>query len=98
MLGGDAASRIVLPRVPVHGAAAPAFAAPEPVEEPLGIEGIGRGGGAWPGEWTVLRDEGKQPSTVIWKGTTAGPYPWGRFHQSEKLTYDIDGWHPDIAP
>src|SRR5258707_10963089 len=67
MLVGDAASRIVLPRVPVHGPAAPAFAAPEPVEEPPGIEGIG-GGGAWPGEWTGLRDEGKQRSTVIWKG------------------------------
>ncbi len=96
MLGGDAASRIVLPRVPVHGPAAPAFAAPEPVEEPPGIEGIG-GGGAWPGEWTVLRDEGKQRSTVIWKGTTAVSYPWGRFDHSEKLTYDIDDAHPDIA-
>jgi hypothetical protein len=97
MLGGDAASRIVLPRVPVHGPAAPAFAAPEPVEEPPGIEGIGGGGGAWPGEWTVLRDEGKQRSTVIWKGTTAVSYPWGRFDHSEKLTYDIDDAHPDIA-
>jgi predicted acyl esterase len=97
MLGGDAASRIVLPRVPVHGPAAPAFAAPEPVEEPPGIEGIGGGGAAWPGEWTVLRDEGKQRSTVIWKGTTAVSYPWGRFDHSEKLTYDIDDAHPDIA-
>jgi predicted acyl esterase len=97
MLGGDAASRIVLPRVPVHGPAAPAFAAPEPIEEPPGIEGIGGGGAAWPGEWTVLRDEGKQRSTVIWKGTTAVSYPWGRFDHSEKLTYDIDDAHPDAA-
>jgi hypothetical protein len=97
MLGGDAASRIVLPRVPVHGPAAPAFAAPEPIEEPPGIEGIGGGGAAWPGEWTVLRDEGKQRSTVIWKGTTAVSYPWGRFDHSEKLTYDIDDAHPDVA-
>jgi putative CocE/NonD family hydrolase len=97
MLGGDAASRIVLPRVPVHGPAAPAFAAPEPVEALPGIEGIGGGGAAWPGEWTVLRDEGKHRSTVIWKGTTAVSYPWGRFDHSEKLTYDIDDAHPDIA-
>jgi len=97
MLGGDAPSRIVLPRVPVHGPAAPAFSAPEPVEEPAGIEGIGGGGAAWPGEWTVLRDEGKQRSTVIWRGTTAVSYPWGRFDHSEKLTYDIDDAHPDIA-
>ncbi|MGB6308950.1 MAG: CocE/NonD family hydrolase, partial [Steroidobacteraceae bacterium] len=30
MLGGDSASRIILPRVPVHGPAAPACEAPEP--------------------------------------------------------------------
>ena len=97
VLGGDSASHVVLPRVPVHGAAAPVFAAPEPVEEPPGITGIGGGGAAWPGEWTVLRDEGRQHSTVIWKGTTAVSYPWGRFDHSEKLTYDVDDAHPDVA-
>jgi len=97
MLGGDAASRVILPRVPVHGPAAPAFAAPEPVEEPSGITGIGGGGAAWPGEWTVLRDEARQRSTVVWKGSTAVSYPWGRFDHSEKLTYDADDAHPDIA-
>jgi uncharacterized protein len=95
MLGGDAASRVVLPRVPVHGPAVPAFASPEPVEEAPGIKAIG--GGAWPGEWTVLRDEASQRSTVTWKGTSAASYPWGRFDHSEKLTYDIDDAHPDIA-
>jgi uncharacterized protein len=97
ILGGDAGSRVVLPRVPVHGPAAPAFAAPEPIEEPAGIKGIGGGGAAWPGEWTVLRDEARQRSTVTWKGATAVSYPWGRFDHSEKLTYDIDDAHPDIA-
>ena len=97
LLGGDAASRIVLPRVPVHGPAAPALAAPEPVEGPEGITGIGGGGAAWPGEWTVLRDEGRQRSTVIWKGKTAVSYPWGRFDHSEQLTYDVDDAHPELA-
>jgi uncharacterized protein len=97
MLGGDSASRVILPRVPVHGPAAPAFAAPEPIEEPAGIKGIGGGGAAWPGEWTVLRDEARQRSTVTWKGATAVSYPWGRFDHSEKLTYDIDDAHPDLA-
>jgi hypothetical protein len=97
MLGGDSASRIVLPRVPLHGPTAPAFAAPEPIEAPHGITGIGGGGAAWPGEWTVLRDEARQRSTVTWKGTTAVSYPWGRFDHSEKLTYDIDDAHPDLA-
>jgi predicted acyl esterase len=96
-LGGDAASRLVLPQVPVHGPAVAAFAAPAPVEALAGITGIGGGGAAWPGEWTVLRDEARQHSTVIWKGTTAVSYPWGRFDHSEKLTYDIDDAHPDFA-
>src|ERR1700733_12156725 len=96
-LGGDAASLIVRPQVPVRGPAVPPFAAPEPIEAPGGIVGIGGGGAAWPGEWTVLRDEARQRSTVIWKGSTAVSYPWGRFDHSEKLTYDIDDAHPDVA-
>ena len=97
MLGGDAASRVILPRVPVHGAAPPALAAPEPIDAPAGITGIGGGGAAWPGEWTVLRDEARQRSTVIWQGKTAVSYPWGRFDHSEKLTYDLDDAHPELA-
>ncbi|HWG68493.1 MAG TPA: CocE/NonD family hydrolase [Steroidobacteraceae bacterium] len=95
MLGGEAGSRVILPRVPLHGPAAPAMAAPEPVAQPPGIKALG--GGAWPGEWTVLRDEANQRSTVTWKGKTAVSYPWGRFDHSEQLTYDIDDAHPDTA-
>ena len=94
-MGGNAPSRIILPTVPLHGPPPPAFAPPEPVESPPGIAPLG--GGAWPGEWTVSRDEAHQRSTVIWKGATAVSYPWGRFDHSEQLTYDIDDAHPDIA-
>jgi predicted acyl esterase len=94
-LGGDAASRIALPRVPLHGPKAPQYAAPEPIEAPAGIAALG--GGAWPGEWTVLRDEARQRSTVIWKGQTAVSYPWGRFDHTEQLTYDVDDAHPELA-
>jgi predicted acyl esterase len=97
LLGGEAASQVTLPRVPVHGPRAPEFATPEPIEAPAGIEGIGGGGAAWPGEWTVLRDEARQRSTVIWKGSTAVSYPWGRFDHTEQLTYDIDDKHPESA-
>jgi predicted acyl esterase len=95
MLGGDAGSRVILPRVPLHGPGAPAMAAPEPVAQPPGIKALG--GEAWPGEWTVLRDEANQRSTVTWKGKAAVSYPWGRFDHSEQLTYDIDDAHPDTA-
>jgi hypothetical protein len=96
MLGGADASRVILPRVPIHGPPVPAFAPPEPVEEPPGIGAIGSDG-AWPGQWTVLRDEVHQRSTVVWEGTVAVSYPWGRFDHSERLTYDVDEAHPDIA-
>jgi uncharacterized protein len=97
MLGGADPSRIVLPRVPVHGPPAPAFAAPEPVEAAQGIQSIGGADSAWPGEWTVLRDEERGRATGVWQGRVAVAYPWGRFDHSERLTYDVDDAHPDIA-
>jgi uncharacterized protein len=96
LLGGASASRVILPRVPLHGPAAPAFAQPEPVEAPTDIKSIS-GGSAWPGSWTVLRDQVNQRSTVTWSGNVAVSYPWGRFDHSERLIYDIDDAHPDTA-
>ena len=93
--GGNAPSQVILPRVAVHGAAAPPFAAPEPIETPAAIKRIGAG--AWPGSWTVLRDEVNQRSTVTWQGTAAVSYPWGRFDHSERLIYEIDDAHPERA-
>jgi len=93
--GGKAPSLVNLPRVALHGLAPPPFAAPEPVEKPADIEQIGAG--AWPGSWTVLRDEVNQRSTVTWHGTAAVSYPWGRFDHSERLIYEIDDAHPELA-
>jgi putative CocE/NonD family hydrolase len=96
MLGGSAASRVILPRVPVHGRVAPPLARPDTVEKPAAIQHIG-GGSAWPGSWTVLRDQVNQRSTVTWTGSAATAYPWGRFDHSERLIYDIDDAHPQLA-
>jgi putative CocE/NonD family hydrolase len=93
--GGSAPSQVNLPRVTVHGKTPPPFAAPEPIEKPAAIESTGAG--AWPGTWTVLRDQVNQRSTVTWKGTAAVDYPWGRFDHSERLIYEIDDAHPELA-
>ena len=93
--GHSTPSVVSLPRVTVHGAAPPRFAAPEPIEKPASIESIGSG--AWPGSWTVLRDEVSQRSTVTWQGTAAVSYPSGRFDHSERLIYEIDDAHPELA-
>jgi predicted acyl esterase len=92
--GGSEASRITLPRIPVHGVQAASLAAPEPIEE---VPDITEGHAAWPGDWTVLRDEAHQRSTVIWQGKSDATFPWGRFDHSERITYEIDDAHPDSA-
>ncbi|HEY2678330.1 MAG TPA: CocE/NonD family hydrolase [Steroidobacteraceae bacterium] len=94
-LGGKEPSQVSLPRVPIHGAAPPPLSAPEPIEKPSAITSIGAG--AWPGSWTVLRDEVSQRSTVTWQGTAAVAYPFGRFDHSERLIYEIDDAHPELA-
>jgi predicted acyl esterase len=94
LLGGEARSRIELPQVPLQGVAAPPFAAPEPVQTRADIRA---GESAWPGSWTVLRDEAAQRSTVVWEGKTATDYPWGRFDHTEKLTYVLGDQHPEMA-
>ncbi len=94
MMGGSEASRVVLPRIPVHGTAVPALAAPEPIDEPPGIT---EGHAPWPGEWTVLRDEANQRSSVVWQGKTTASFPWGPFDHSERIAYDVDDQHPEAA-
>jgi putative CocE/NonD family hydrolase len=97
LLGGADGSRIVLPCVPLTGLAPTPFAPPEPTEQPDWRRGNAEGGASWPGQWTTLRDEVHRRSTVIWQGSTSADYPWGRFDHSEKLTYDVDDDHPDLA-
>jgi predicted acyl esterase len=93
-LGGSDGSRIVLPVVPKHGAAAPAFSPPEPSEERTDLKSEGF---PWPGEWTVERDEAGHKTTVHWKGKESGEYPWGKEIDYENLTYDADDAHPETC-
>ncbi|HMH08647.1 MAG TPA: CocE/NonD family hydrolase C-terminal non-catalytic domain-containing protein, partial [Terriglobales bacterium] len=93
-LGGASGSRLVLPVVPVKGAAAPAFAPPEPSEERKDIKTEGF---PWPGEWTLERDEANHKATVHWRGEAEASYPWGKETDHENLTYKVDDAHPDLS-
>jgi hypothetical protein len=93
-LGGSAGSRVVLPVVPVRGAAAPEFSPPQPSEERTDIKSEGF---PWPGDWTVERDEARQKTTVHWKGKDGYEYPWGKEDDYESLTYDADDAHPETS-
>ena len=93
-LGSVDGSRLVLPIVPVHGAAPPPFSAPEPMEERTDIKSEGF---PWPGDWTVERDEAHQKTTVHWKGKDGYEYPWGTETDLESLTYEGDDAHPETC-
>jgi len=93
-LGGSDGSRVVLPVVPVNGAAPTPFSPPQPSEERADIKSEGF---PWPGEWTVERDEAHQKTTVHWKGKDGYEFPWGKQTDYEKLTYDADDAHPEIS-
>jgi hypothetical protein len=91
-LGGTEGSSIALPIVPVHGPSAPPFAQPELVEKPSEITTTGDY--AWPGTWTLERDEATGRSTVTWRGTSALHFPWGSYDHHEQLVYRVDDAHP----
>ena len=93
-LGGTSGSRVVLPVVPVHGRTAPAFSPVQPSDERKDIHSVGY---PWPGEWTVERDEGRQKTTVHWRGKAESEYPWGKETDYENITYDADDAHPEIS-
>jgi hypothetical protein len=90
-LGPDA-SRLTLPVVPLEGTPA-RVSPPQPSEERPDLKSFGF---PWPGEWKVTREEGRQQTTVLWKGKMGGEYPWGKETDLEQLTYFIDDNHPDV--
>jgi uncharacterized protein len=94
-LGGAEGSAIILPIVPLQGVAPAPFSPVEAIEKPPGISTPGDY--AWPGSWKFERDEGKQQSTVSWRGTAAVHFPWGSLNHSEQLVYHIDDANPAIG-
>ena len=91
-LGGTSGSRLTLPVVPVQGVVA-RVSPPQPSEERTDLKSFGF---PWPGEWLVTRDEGRQKTTVVWRGKMGGEYPWGKETDLEKLTYEIEDTHPEV--
>ncbi len=93
-LGGRDGSRLLLPVIPREARPKPDFHAPEPWQEKSGIKSSG---GAWPGQWTICRDEVHQSAHGDWRGTSATEYPWGKIRSEEQLTYDVADAHPEAA-
>lgn len=92
-LGGENGSRLTLPIVPLKGEKPTPIAPTQASEQRTDLKSFGF---PWPGEWTVTRDEGRQNTTVLWKGKMGSEYPWGKETDLEKLTYEIDDAHPEV--
>jgi uncharacterized protein len=91
-LGGMQGSRLILPVVPAKGEVA-IVSPPQLAEERTDLKSFGF---PWPGEWVVTRDQGRQKTTVLWKGKMGAEYPWGKETDLEKLTYEIEDAHPEV--
>jgi uncharacterized protein len=93
-LGGSPGSALELPIIPTHGRSPEPFAPPQPQEQAPGAATPG-GDYAWPGSWTLERDEASGRTTVHWHGSAAMVFPWGSFQHREQLIYHIDDAHPE---
>jgi len=92
-LGGESGSRLILPTVPEKSSGLTPLSAPEPSEKRADIKAFGF---PWPGEWILQRDEGRQKTTVVWKGKDGAEYPWGKETNYEQLTYEVEDAHPAV--
>ncbi len=92
--GGTSGSRLVLPVIPHEPRPKPDFHPPEPSEQAPGVRSSG---GAWPGQWTICRDEIRQTAHGDWQGASTTTYPWGSVKLEERMTYDVADAHPEAA-
>ena len=72
----------------------PKFGSPGRSARPPGVRSTG---GAWPGHWTICRDEVAETVHGDWRGTSLGEFPWGRVEDIEHLTYDVADARPEAA-
>jgi uncharacterized protein len=92
-LGGNDASRLTLPVVPEQAASKPIFEKPEASDH---LSGVHSEGYPWPGEYSVIRDEVRQATHVVWRGSDKTEYPWGKQSHHERIAYDVEDARPEV--
>jgi len=92
--GGEHATSIQLPVVPLEPASRPHFSLPVPSAT---LPGVHASGQAWPGEWKVERDEIAHSTRVLWNGNGTVDYPSVHQKYHEELIYDLQDDHPEIS-
>jgi len=94
IFGGRRASKVLLPVVPPGGRGRPRF---RPPERPEPVPEVRTRGDAWPGRFSVTRDELRHASTVEWRGTSATEFPWGAMDHEETIVHEVEDAHPEAA-
>jgi hypothetical protein len=92
--GGEHATSVQLPVVPLEPASRPHFSLPAPSETLPGVHVTGE---TWPGEWKVQRDEIAHSTRVLWDGNIAVNYPWVHQKHHEELIWDLQDDHPETS-
>jgi uncharacterized protein len=92
-VGGENPSRLVLPIVPLKAVSQPRFEKPGESDHLTDVHSEGY---PWPGEYHVTRDEVRQATHVVWRGSDKTQYPWGKQTHHEQLTYDVEDAHPEV--
>lgn len=90
--GGDRATGVQLPVVPLEPISRPQFAPPQESDR---LTGVHFSGETWPGEWKVQRDEIAHSTRVVWDGSHSVEYPWVHQKHHEELVYEVADDRPD---
>jgi hypothetical protein len=87
-LGGEQASALVLPSVPIESPLAPPQLTKLPVTAP----------GPPTDEWLVERDEFHQSAKWIWRTPESSfELPWGKIRRKHLIEFDVEDAHPETA-
>jgi putative CocE/NonD family hydrolase len=91
-VGGDAATRLVLPVLPGpdrEGRSGSLEVEMPPSSGTVGMDGFVNDGFMLPLTWTVERDEANGVTTVRWEGRESATYPWAVIDGTEGLEYTV---------
>ena len=87
-IGGEGASRIVLPAVPEKSPVAPPEFAKLPVSPPSPPTD----------EWITQRDQFHQSSKWIWRSPVSSfEFPWGKISRKHFIEFAVEDAHPETA-
>jgi uncharacterized protein len=95
-LGGEGATRLELPVIPIEPPAVPQFSPPSP--PPPSPAGITSEGETWPPQdWNLTHDLMTGITRVAWSSDDKSTYPWGKMSDHEQMYYEARDADPAFS-